>query len=699
MAGSRLMTGRLLQLVALSAFAVGRPLLELVADFPGFLVAHRAAPGDIVLLALTLLAAPPLLLFALSRAAGLVSSRAEAIVHRVWVASLSALILLPLAGRWLGDASALALALALAGSLALGALFAFAVARSARLREITELCAAGALVFFGLFLGDVDIRALVFQSEPPAFEAPRVREKTTLVMLIFDELPLSSLQGADRRIDANRFPAFARLAEQSTWFRNATAVASFTQQAVPAILTGRYPGTEPRLAIASEHPDNLFSMLAGSHELNVFESQMQLADPDQLPRPEVARRMQSLFGDLFIVYLHVLLPPSLVRDLPVVNETWKNFAALGPTGAAGDETSYESHPSYFRRFVSSIEADGKAALHFIHSTLPHRPWQYLPSGKLYFPNRQYGLTTHFNTLDGDWWQQEAYQRHLLQLQYVDRLLGELIERLEALDLYERSLIIVTADHGVAFWPDDNARMVGLSNHPEGILSVPLFVKAPDQERGSVDDRNVESVDILPTIADLMGAELPRAGSANARFQFDGCSLFDSACPERPDKVAYWSLDPKPKTMEELRFDPALGLAEEGLRRKLDWFGEGLYRFGPHAALVGRRLETLNVERVSAGHVTLEASPGRSFLDPDKNRVPVRISSLLVLEHEPESTPHVAVAMAGQIQTVVPAPVDGAAGRRVLAMIPEEALLPGASPTLLLVEGTPEQPRLRPLELR
>jgi hypothetical protein len=56
-------------------------------------------------------------------------------------------------------------------------------------------------------------------------------------------------------------------------------------------------------------------------------------------------------------------------------------------------------------------------------------------------------------------------------------------------------------------------------------------------------------------------------------------------------------------------------------------------------------------------------------------------------------------MAGRIQTVVPAPVDGNNGRRVLAMIPEAMTIPGVEPTLFLVEGPPERAQLRPLELR
>ena len=87
--------GQFLQLVALSAFAVGQPLLDLLANFPGFLVAHRSAPIDVALLALTLIAALPLALFALTRIVGRMSRRAETIVHGTSVAALACLIVLP----------------------------------------------------------------------------------------------------------------------------------------------------------------------------------------------------------------------------------------------------------------------------------------------------------------------------------------------------------------------------------------------------------------------------------------------------------------------------------------------------------------------------------------------------------------------------------------------------------------------------
>ena len=92
----------------------------------------------------------------------------------------------------------------------------------------------------------------------------------TIVMVVFDELPLTSLMGPGERIDASRYPAFGGLARDATWYRRATAVHDSTALAVPAILDGRYPRPGLRSDVYS-HPANLFTLLERRYEVHAFE--------------------------------------------------------------------------------------------------------------------------------------------------------------------------------------------------------------------------------------------------------------------------------------------------------------------------------------------------------------------------------------------------------------------------------------------
>jgi hypothetical protein len=141
---------------------------------------------------------------------------------------------------------------------------------------------------------------------------------------------------------------------------------------------------------------------------------------------------------------------------------------------------------------------------FLHTSLPHVPWRYLPDG------REYSAPTA-GLEEGAWtgpqWQvDQAFQRHLLQTQYADRLLGRLLDRIRAAGWYERALVVVTADHGVAFRAGDRRRTPTPTNLHD-VANMPLFVKTPGQREGRVVDGVVRTIDILPTIARELGVRL------------------------------------------------------------------------------------------------------------------------------------------------------------------------------------------------
>jgi hypothetical protein len=102
-----------------------------------------------------------------------------------------------------------------------------------------------------------------------------------------------------------------------------------------------------------------------------------------------------------------------------------------------------------------------------------------------------------------WAANHSYQRHLLQLGFADRLLGELLERLDEVGIYDEALVIATADHGSSFRPGEPHRGLSAGN-AVNILAVPLMVKLPGQRVGVVSDSLVQTVDIVALVADTLG---------------------------------------------------------------------------------------------------------------------------------------------------------------------------------------------------
>lgn len=105
-----------------------------------------------------------------------------------------------------------------------------------------------------------------------------------------------------------------------------------------------------------------------------------------------------------------------------------------------------------------------------------------------------------------------------EIAYTDAQLGRLFAELEALGLDDTSVILITSDHGENLGDHPHYPVGHAAELHDHTLRVPLILKAPGLRAGTVIDGQVESVDILPTLLDLFGLELPEA--------VDGVSLVE-----------------------------------------------------------------------------------------------------------------------------------------------------------------------------
>jgi hypothetical protein len=220
------------------------------------------------------------------------------------------------------------------------------------------------------------------------------------------------------------------------------------------------------------------------------------------------------------------------------------FRILPPSTAAADtldgkivypwDTGVDLQLQHFLRCLRSTERPG---LRFLHLALPHDPWTRLPSGQQYREQRVSDDAIPGGTgqtwVEDEWLVNQGWQRYLFQVRYADACLGAILDKLEETDLFDDALIVVTADHGFAFHKGCSRR-VPQAQTLSDLIPVPLLIKYPHQQSGEISDRNVETIDILPTVADVLGLPADPA--------WDGQSL-RSKTVDRPRKTVLIGSDP------------------------------------------------------------------------------------------------------------------------------------------------------------
>ena len=355
--------------------------------------------------------------------------------------------------------------------------------------------------------------------------SPTRRARAPIVLAIFDEWSLTSILDSEGRIDRERLPNLARLADRATWYPNAAAPADASELSLPAMLTG-FGAMQGQLPILAEHPVNLFTVLAPSHDIYAVEPVASLCPPGlnllAERRPAFGLRFGLLISDLTVVWLNLTLPKGWREQLPTVERTWSGFGADQPAGRrepSADEpvrralfnVMNSDRAASFRRLVASIgPPSDRPGLYFVHSLLPHTPWEYLPSGRTYHSNRG-----RIEGLEGQQWTTDpwpvlhARKRYLLQVEFVDQLIGELTSRLESLGLFDESLIAIASDHGTSFRPGKSARFPDPRNPSADqlldVAMVPLVIKAPFQDEAQVDETPISLVDLTHRLLELAGA--------------------------------------------------------------------------------------------------------------------------------------------------------------------------------------------------
>lgn len=618
-------------LVVLFLFGITWPVLQLLGENAEFFIARRSPDKEIVVLGLVATMLIPALAGLLGSMPGRIGMWLGGGLIVLSAGSLTRLLVARLPASAVVDAIL---------GLSVGAAVTWAFFRFARFRQFGHYLLPSPFLLLAVFLLSMPVGEVLRGPDSSIGNQLAVDNPVPVVMVVFDEFPVASIIDPAENLREDRYPNFARLASDGIWYSNAVTVQQQTEHSVPAMLTGRVPD-QSQVPVTGHYPLNLFTALRSSHDLHVYEAITQLC-PRELCRG-LARSATSLVHDVGVVSGHILLPEPISDDLPPIDQGWGDFQAVATGDFDARSEFLELLADGSREPIDRMLADIREGvgdlppLYYLHAIVPHHPWQYLPDGRSYpfiVPSNPASVSGGWN--EDDFLVAQSMQRHLLQVGYADHVLGELIAALEETGVYDDALMVVVADHGIAIKPGvDHQRMITPTTVGE-IAAVPLFVKYPSSEDGGgVDRRRALTIDIMPTIADVLGADLPG--------DVEGVSLLDP--PPQRDRTT--TRGPRGSVTYDSDGDEKLEVA----RRIEQWFPDGdpwaLQPFGT-PDLVGERIDA---DSLTMSDIRGEVREPQLYANVDTTGpvIPARVGA--VLEGDVDGDEIVAVAVNGRIAAI------------------------------------------------
>jgi arylsulfatase A-like enzyme len=325
------------------------------------------------------------------------------------------------------------------------------------------------------------------------------KKEPPVVLVIIDTLPAghSSAYGYAR----STTPSIEKLAADGVRYEHAISAAPWTLPAIASILTGAYP---------SRHK-------AGFHLDPPEMADRRLSKMD----PNIAT-MAEMFSSHGYQTVGFFNNPFVHPDYGL-NKGFDTYDYVG-----GDNLQIRSAAQVASDAIKWLDQNGKKpffmVVHYFDPHLAYNPpidfaMPYLPmnvdpakipfnpdlaairSGRLQLTAEDKALA--MGLYDGE-------------VSAVDSQLGVLLNHLRQHGIYDRALIVVTADHGEEFWEHGGFEH-GHSLHRE-VIEVPLVIKYPGLDyAGQTVTEYVSLLDLLPTLAEFLGWPLP--------LSLDGVSLF------------------------------------------------------------------------------------------------------------------------------------------------------------------------------
>jgi arylsulfatase A-like enzyme len=368
-------------------------------------------------------------------------------------------------------------------------------------------------------------------------------------------------------------PNLTRFAERCHVYHNHFSNGSFTVPGTASLLTGLHPWNHRAVQLTTggvtrEHrDDNLFFSLAASHSTagyaqnpyaNIFLYQFEKSLDSHVPEDQfnLERRMVSSL-------------PLFKNDNQMAYASFENNILRNGKGSSGSLylgmisrlaglVHYRDlRNTYLREYPTGLPvASGAFSLDDLTDGLINTIREFeLPTlayFHIYPPHEPYAPKRDFVDLFNDGWAPVEKPIHPLSLakrslddllinrrrydQYLaawDAQFALVLEYLESSGLLDKSIVVVTSDHGELFERGEIGHLTYLLSSP--VVQVPLLISLPGQSERKDIHSFTSGVDVLPTIAHLAGVDAPTWG--------DGRLLPGLGGEDDPDRSIY-SIDAK-----------------------------------------------------------------------------------------------------------------------------------------------------------
>ncbi len=296
-------------------------------------------------------------------------------------------------------------------------------------------------------------------------------------------------------------PNIDRFAKDGVLWENAIVQVPLTRPSHFSILSGRYPSSHGLLDNFSATPENvpLLSNILGvnGYETAAFVSAAVLNSSfnTKLGFQVYSDRIENVVFDNSFLLVFSLRKIEVISRIKAEN--------------SASETN--------KKVFTWLKENEKGPFFmWVHYFDPHTPYSPDPSFRKMFTDSDYDIQKYYSYE----WEKENYDSvqkkvHIdekithyavalydAEIRTLDNELGSLFNQLKELKLYERSLIILTADHGESFdhgyYFDHGDRLY------EGLIRVPLIIKFPKEKwQGKTIETQVKSIDIAPTIIEYL----------------------------------------------------------------------------------------------------------------------------------------------------------------------------------------------------